>query len=81
VSYSEVLGHKSTRYIRVALRGILIVLDCIVSISLGYILYCDYFDLYCGGFNLFVMCACVCVCGFCNVCKCMCVFYNVWVFW
>ena len=41
--------------------------DYIVTISLGYILYCVCFNLYCGGFILFCnvcVCVCVCVCGF-----------------
>jgi hypothetical protein len=45
-------------------------LDYIVIISFGYILYCVCFNLYCGGFNVWVcVCVCVCVCmgGFCNM--------------
>jgi len=51
VSYSEVLVDKS------AIDLILRVLDYIVTISFGYILYCVCFHLYCGCFKLF-----------CNVC-------------
>ena len=45
------------------------VLDCIVTISFGRILYCVCFNVYCGCFNLF-----------CNVCVGG-GFSNVWVFW
>ena len=48
-----------------------------MTISVGYILYCVCFNLYCGGFILFFnLCVCVCVrarvcvCGFCNMCVC-----------
>ena len=69
-SYGEVLVDKSAMYIRTIL---LKVLEYIVTISFGYILYCVCFNLYCGCFNLFcnvlvcvcvgfVMCVCVCVC-------------------
>ena len=51
MSYGEVLVHKS------AIDPILRVLDYIVTISFGYILYCVCFHLYCGCFKLF-----------CNVC-------------
>ena len=51
MSYSEVLVDKS------AIDLILRVLDYIVTISFGYILYCVCFHLYCGCFKLF-----------CNVC-------------
>ena len=49
-----------------------------MTISLGYVLHCVCFNLYCGGFILFsnvcvCVCVCVCLCGFCNVCVCVCV--------
>ena len=74
VSYGEVLGDKSTMYIRVTLyRGYLIVLWLF---HLVCILYCGCFNLFC---NVWVcVCVCVCMCGFCNVCVCVCV-CNVWV--
>ena len=53
------------------------VLNCVVSISFGYILYCVCFNLYCGGFKLFCnVCArararvCVCVCVSFVMCGC-----------
>jgi len=45
VSYVEVLGDQSTMYIKVTLYGG--VLDCIVTISFGYMVYCGCFDLFC----------------------------------
>jgi hypothetical protein len=72
-SYSEVLGDK-----------ILGVLDCIVTTSFGYILYCNLYSDCCNLFcNVwvcigvgFVMYVCVCVCVCVEVGGC-----NVWVFW
>jgi len=62
VSYGEVLVDES------AIDLILRVLDYIVTISFGYILYCVCFHVYCGCFKLF-----------CNVWVCvgfvMCVFW------
>jgi len=73
VSYGEVLGDKSTMYIRVTLYwGYLIVLwlfhsgiSCVV-----FVLICTVVVLYC-----FVMCVYVCMCvgGFCNVWVWVCV--------
>ena len=57
---------------------ILRVLDYIVTVSFGYILYCVFFHLYCGCFKLFCN-VWVCVCGFCNVWVCMCGCVDVWV--
>jgi hypothetical protein len=53
VSYGEVFGNKSSLYL---------ILNCIVTISLGYILYCVSCNLYCGCFNLLrnvLVCVCV----------------------
>ena len=64
----EVLVDKS------AIDLILRVLDYIVTVSFGYILYCVCFHLYCGCFKLFYnVWVCVCV-GFV---MCGCVY--VWV--
>ena len=53
---------------------ILRVLDYIVAILLGYILYCVCFNLDCGGFILFCnVWGAVCMRGFCNVWVCVCV--------
>ena len=65
VSYSEVLVDKSV------IDLILRVLDYIVSISFWYILY-SVFICTVVVLNCFVMCGCVCMCGFCNV-WCVCV--------
>ena len=50
-----------------------------MSISVGYILCCVCFDLYCGGFILFCdVCVCVCVGVLCvDFVMCGCVY--VWV--
>ena len=70
--YGEVLVDKS------ATDLILRVLDYIVTVSFGYILYYVCFHLYCGCCKLFCN-VWVCVCGFCNVWVCMCGFCTVWV--
>ena len=62
--YGEVLVDKS------AIDLILRVLDYIVTVSFGYILYCVCFHLYCGCFILFCI-VWVCVGGFCNVWVCV----------
>ena len=77
VSYTEVLGDKSTMHIRVTLYwGYLIVLWLF---HLVCILYCGCFILFCN------VCVCVCVCvrawDLQCVGVCMCGFCNVWVFW
>jgi hypothetical protein len=62
VSYGEVLGDKSTMYIRVTLYwGYLIVLWLFYLVC---IFYCGCLNLFC---NMWV---CVCVWGFCNLCEC-----------
>ena len=81
--YGEFLVDKS------AMDLILRVLDYIVTVSFGYILYCVCFHFYCGYFKLFCN-VWVCLCGFCNVWVvdvwvynvwvCMCGFCNVWVY-
>ena len=53
MNYSEVLVDIS------AIVFILKVLDYIVTISFGCILYCVYFHLYCSSLKLFLMCGCV----------------------
>jgi hypothetical protein len=74
VSYGKVLVDKVAMYIRVTLySGHLIILWLF---HFGYILHCDCFNLYCGGFILFCN-VCVCVC----VWVCVCGVCNVWVFW
>jgi len=60
VRYGEVLGYKSAMYVH---QGdvILRVLDYIVTILFGCVLYCDCFNLFSN----------VCVCVFCNVWVCV----------
>ena len=76
MSYDEVRGEKSSINFRVDF--ILRVPDCIVTISLGCILYCGCFNLFC---NVWV-CVCVCcvMCGcFGNMCTCIyCVLYSLY---
>jgi len=50
---------------------ILRVLDCIMTISFGCILYCGRFNLFC---NVWL---CVCMYGFCNMWMCVCVGFVV----
>jgi hypothetical protein len=50
VSYGEVLVDKS------AIDLIQRVLQYILTISFGYVLYCVCFHFYCGCFKLFLMC-------------------------
>ena len=67
MSYGEVLVDES------AIDLILRVLEYIVTISFGYILYCVCFHSYCDCFKLFCyVCVCVCVCVFVSFVMCVC---------
>jgi hypothetical protein len=75
VNYGEVLVDKGAMYIGWLYT---VGIDYIVAISFGYILHCVCFNFYCGGFILFVMGVCVCVCFV--ICGCFVNMYSDWSF-
>jgi hypothetical protein len=79
VSYGEVSVDKVAMYIRVTLYCGYLMIFLLFNLGIYctvFVLICTVVVLYC-----FVMCWCVCMCGFCNVWAFVCRFCNVWIFW
>jgi hypothetical protein len=69
MSYDEALMDKGAMYIRVTLYCRYIIILWLFRLGISYtvfVLICTLVVSYC-----FVICGCVCMCGFCNVWACV----------